>query len=36
MLKQIPCLGNAITWEGVKPNLKKILDNMDTGRPTTK
>ena len=34
-LNYIPYLGYVITWEGIKPDLKKVQRIMDIGRPAT-
>ena len=34
-LKEITYLGYVITWEGIKPDMKKVQEIMDLGRPTT-
>ena len=35
MLKEIPYLGYVITWEGIKPDPKKLKRIVDLWRPTT-
>ena len=31
-LKDIPYLGYVITWKGIKPDLKKVIEIMDIRR----